>query len=149
MKALSAAALAGPATLVAVLFAISGGMALVSGQPLIWRAQTMTLTEAIGMHDTAEIVRQIALGADPSGRYDTWDVLKRDLHVTVTPLEAAVATREKYLFDLVEAHGANLTPEIAQTLQCFAMQEHATEIAESLAKRFDAPVSCAGVKLPW
>jgi len=149
MKALTALALAIPATLVAALFAVSGAIALVSGEPLIWRPQKVTLTEAIGMHDTGEVVRQIALGADPSARYDTWDVLKRDQHVLVTPLEAAGATREQYLFDLVEAHGANLTPEIARTLQCFADQEHATDIAASLAKRFQPPASCVGVVLPW
>ena len=132
-----------------IAFAASGAASLTSGQPLFWPAQTVTLTEAIGMHDSAEVVRQIVLGANPNARYDTWDILKRDQHVSVTPLEAAVATRERYLFELIVAHGALLTPEIARTLQCFAAQEHAVDIGASLARRFPLPNSCDGVKLPW
>ena len=112
-------------------------------------AQPVTLTEAIGMHDTAEIVRQIALGANPNIRYDTWDILKRYQHGSVTPLEAAVATREQNLFEMIVAHGALLTPENARTLHCFAVQEHATDIAAYVAARFPPPASCDGVQLPW
>lgn len=129
--------------------AVSGTVALVRGQPLLWPAQPVTLAEAIGMHDAAEIVRQLALGANPNARYDAWDILKRDQHVSVTPLEAAVATREQYLFDLMVDHGALLTPEVARELHCFAAQEHAVDIGASLAKRFPIPNSCEGVKLPW
>jgi hypothetical protein len=142
-------ALAIPPTAVLVAFAASGAVALTTGQPLFWPAQKVTLTEAIGMHDTGEIVRQIALGANPNTRYDTWDILKRDLHVSVTPLEAAVATREKYLFEMIVAHGALLTPDNARTLHCFAVQEHASEITAYLAARFQPPDSCTGVQLPW
>lgn len=142
-------ALALPPVVVLVAFAASGTVALTSGQPLFWPAQPVTLTEAIGMHDTAEIVRQIALGANPNIRYDTWDILKRYQHVSVTPLEAAVATREPHLFDMIVALGALVTPENARTLHCFAVQEHASEIAASLAARFPQPASCDGVQLPW
>jgi hypothetical protein len=145
----TALCLAVPPAAVLIAFAASGVMSLTRGQPLFWPAQTVTLTEAIGMHDAAEIVRQIVLGANPNARYDTWDILKRDRHVSVTPLEAAVATRERYLFDLIVAHGALLTPDIARTLHCFAAQERATDIAASLAARFPPPASCDGVQLPW
>jgi hypothetical protein len=137
-----------PAGILAVL-AASGASALVRGQPLLWPAQPVTLTEAIGMHDTGEIVRQLSLGADPNTRYDTWDILKRYQHVSVTPLEAAVATRERYLFEMIVAHGALVTPENARTLQCFAAQERASDIAAYLAERFPPPASCDGVQLPW
>jgi hypothetical protein len=146
---LVAIALAFPPVVVLALFAASGAMAMVRGEPIVWPSQRVTLTEAIGMHDTGEIVRQIALGADPNARYDTWDVIKRDQHVQLTPLEAAVATREQYLFELVTAHGAMVTTENARELQCFAVQEHAREIAASLAKQFPPPGSCHGVVLPW
>lgn len=142
-------ALAVPPTAMLIAFAASGAVSLTGGQPLFWPAQPVTLTEAIGMHDSAEIVRQIVLGANPNARYDTWDILKRDQHVSVTPLEAAVATRERYLFDLIVAHGALLTPEIARTLHCFAVQERAADITASLAARFPPPASCDGVQMPW
>ena len=142
-------ALALPPVAVLTAFAGSGAAALVTGQPIFWPAQQVTLTEAIGMHDSAEIVRQIALGANPNSRYDTWDILKRDQHVSVTPLEAAVATRERHLFELVVANGALLTPETARTLHCFALQEHAADIAAYLAARFPPPASCEGMALPW
>ena len=141
--------LAVPPLVVLLAFAASGAAALTTGQPLFWPAQPVTLTEAIGMHDTAEIVRQIALGANPNVPYDTWDILKRYQHVSVTPLEAAVATREQNLFETVLAHGALLTPENARTLHCFAVQEHAPDIATYVAARFPPPASCDGVKLPW
>jgi len=142
-------ALALPPVAVLVGFAASGAAALTTGQPLFWPAQPVTLTEAIGMHDTAEIVRQIALGANPNIRYDAWDILKRYQHVSVTPLEAAVATREQNLFEMIVAHGALLTPENARTLHCVAVQEHATAIAAYVAARFPPPASCNGVQLPW
>jgi len=142
-------ALGVPPVAVLTAFAASGAAALTTGQPLFWPAQPVTLTEAIGMHDTGEIVRQIALGANPNIRYDTWDILKRYQHVSVTPLEAAVATREQYLFETIIAHGALLTPDNARTLYCFAVQEHATDIAAYVAARFPPPASCDGVQLPW
>src|SRR5262245_39612367 len=101
------------------------------------------------MHDTGEMVRQLALGANPNTRYDTWDILKRYQHVSVTPLEAAVATRERRLFELIVAHGGLLTPETARTLHCFAVQERAVDIAAYLAGRFPPTASCDGVQLPW
>ena len=145
---LSLALVSAPVLVIAGLSA-SGIVALVQGQPLVWAAEPVTLTEAIGMHDTAEIVRQIALGANPNIRYDTWDILKRYQHVSVTPLEAAVATREQYLFETIVAQGGLLTPENARTLHCFAVQEHATDIAAYIAARFPPPASCDGVQLPW
>jgi hypothetical protein len=142
-------ALAVPPVATLAVLAASGTVALVRGQPIIWPAQPVTLTEAIGMHDSGEVVRQLALGANPNARYDTWDILKRDQHVFVTPLEAAVATRERYLFELIVAHGGLLTQENARMLQCFAAQEHAPEIAAYLAARFPQPESCDGVTMPW
>jgi hypothetical protein len=146
---LTSLALALPPAAVLAAFAASGTTALISGQPLFWPAQPVTLTEAIGMHDTAEMVRQIALGANPNSRYDAWDILKRYQRVSVTPLEAAVATRERNLFEIIVAHGALLTPENARTLHCFAVQEHAADIAAYLAARFPPPASCDGVQMPW
>jgi hypothetical protein len=142
-------ALALPPSATLAALAASGAVALVRGQPLLWPAQPVTLTEAIGMHDTAEIVRQFALGANPNTRYDAWDILKPGQHVSVTPLEAAVATRERYLFELVVLQGGLLTEKNAPTLYCFAAQEHAPDIAAYVAERFSRPDSCDGVGLPW
>src|SRR5512138_3858948 len=96
IDALCAWALAVPPVVVLAVFAASGISALIGGQPLVWPAQDVTLTEAVGMHDTGEFVRQISLGANPNLRYDAWNILKLGRHVRVTPLEAAVATRESY-----------------------------------------------------
>ncbi len=142
-------ALTVPPSVTLAALAVSGTVALVRGQPLLWPAQPVTPAEAIGMHDAAEIVRQFAFGADPNAKYDAWDILKRDQHVSVTPLEAAVATRERYLFELVVSQGGLLTEENARTLHCFAVQEHAPEIAAYIAARFPPPASCDGVQMPW
>jgi hypothetical protein len=147
--AICACLLAFPTLAVFAILAASGAAALVSGLPFFCPAKDVTLTEAIAVHDSGEFVRQIAIGANANLRYDTWDVLKQGRHVRVTPLEAAVATRELYLFDLVMAYGASLTADNAPTLHCFAVQEHAAEIVAELGKRFAAPPSCSGIELPW
>jgi hypothetical protein len=137
-----------PAVLVAVLFGVSGAAALVVGRPLLWAPSDLTLAEAVGLRDQGEAVRLIMLGADPNRRYDVRDVFREDEHVVLTPLEAAVITREDYMLDLVLDYGARIDDRNSSTLQCLARAVGADAIRASVVE-LSREVDCAGVELPW
>lgn len=141
-------AVAGAPCAVAVVFALSGALALVSGAPLVWPARTVTLSEAMANRDQGEVVRQVAAGVSLDGRYDVYDVIKRGRHTPATPLEAAISTREDYMFDLGLAYGAHLGSDNARALFCLAEAERATDIRDMLKEKFGAQ-DCGGVTLPW
>jgi len=146
MKGLWAVALA--PCIVALTFAVSGVAALLGERPLVWRARPVTLSEAMANRDRGEVVRQVKAGMPLDGRYDVYDVIKRGRHTPATPLEAAIATREDYMFELGLAYGAHLGPDNARGLFCLAEAEKATDIRDALREKF-GPQDCAGVTLPW
>jgi hypothetical protein len=137
-----------PGVVVTALFAISGAAALVTGKPLIWPQTELTLAEAVGLRDQGEAVRLMMLGADPNARYDVRDVFRDDELVALTPLEAAVITREDYMLELMIAYGARIDERNAGTLQCLAKAVGAEAIASSVIER-SREFSCEGVALPW
>ena len=137
-----------PPVLVTVLFGVSGAAALITGRPLIWPPATMTLSEAVALRDRGEMARQIMLGADPNRRYPTRDVFREDEHVQLTPLEAAVITRESYMVGLVLEYGALVNEDNAPVLQCLARNVHAEALWQLFAARH-GQVDCEHVSLPW
>jgi len=141
-------AVAGAPCAVALVFAVSGAVALVSGRPLVWPAYTVTLSEAMANRDQGEVVRQVTGGVSLDARYSVYDVIKPGRHTPATPLEAAIATREQYMFDLALAYGAHLGPDNVRVLFCLAEAEKATGIRDDLEKKF-GPQDCNGVSLPW
>jgi hypothetical protein len=146
MKALWTVAMA--PCIVALTFAVSGVSALLGVRPLVWRARPVTLSEAMANRDQGEVVRQVAAGVSLDGLYDVYDVIKRGRHTPATPLEAAIATREDYMFELGLAYGAHLGPDNARALFCLAEAATATDIRDRLKTTF-GPQDCAGVTLPW
>ena len=146
MKGLWAVALA--PCIVALTFAVSGVTALLGDRPLVWGARPVTLSEAMANRDQGEVVRQVGTGLSLDGRYDVYDVIKRGRHTPATPLEAAIATREDYMFELGVAYGAHLGPDNARALFCLADAEKASGIRDALQEKF-GPQDCAGVTLPW
>ena len=84
-RAILASALALPGVAIMVLLAASDLTALITGQPIIWRARVETLSEAVSNRDRAEVIRQILAGADVDAPYDTYDVFRAGEHLTVTP----------------------------------------------------------------
>jgi hypothetical protein len=141
-------AVAAPPCLVAIVFAASGVAALVTGRPLVWPARSVTLSEAMANRDQGEVVRQVTAGVSLDARYDVYDVIKPGRHTPATPLEASIATREQYMFDLGLAYGARLGPDNARVLFCLAEAERATDIRDELQEKF-GPQNCDGVPLPW
>ena len=134
--------------LVALTFAVSGVSALLGDRPLVWRARPVTLSEAMANRDQGEVVRQVGAGVSLDGRYDVYDVIKRGQHTPATPLEAAIATREAYMFELGIAYGAHLGPDNARALFCLADAGEAAEIRDALREKFGRQ-DCGGVTLPW
>lgn len=137
-----------PAILVTLLFGASGAVALVTGRPLIWPPASLTLSEAVALRDRGEVARQIMLGADPNRRYPTNDVFREDEYVALTPLEAAIITREPYMVGLVLDYGALVNDHNAPVLQCLAENVHAEPLRQSFAEQYGR-VECHDVKLPW
>jgi hypothetical protein len=137
-----------PAVLVAMLFGVSGAAALVVGRPLLWAPSDLTLAEAVGLRDQGEAVRLIMLGANPNRSYDMRDVFRDDEHIMLTPLEAAVITREDYMLELVLAYGARIDDANAATLQCLAQAVAAETIKTYIIER-SREIECRGVPLPW
>jgi hypothetical protein len=133
---------------VAIVFAASGVDAFVTGRPLVWPSRPVTLSEAMANRDQGEVVRQVAAGVSLDGRYDVYDVIKSGRHTPATPLEASIATREQYMFELGLAYGARLGPDNARVLFCLADAERATDIRDDLLRKF-GPQDCRGVLLPW
>jgi hypothetical protein len=134
--------------LVTVLFGASGTAGLITGRPLIWPAATLTLSEAVALRDRGEVTRQIMLGADPNRRYPTHGVFRDEEDVALTPLEAAVITREGYMVGLVREYGAIVDDSNATILQCLAANVRADELRQALEVR-DERADCQHVSLPW
>ena len=146
MKALWAIAAAPCA--VAVVFAVSGVVTLMGGTPLVWPARPSTLSEAVASRDQGEVLRQVAAGVSLDARYDVYDVIKAGRHTPSTPLEAAIAAREQYMFELALNYGAHLGPENVRVLFCLAEANGVTSIRDDLREKF-GPQDCDGVPLPW
>jgi hypothetical protein len=128
---------------------MSGAASLMTGRPVIWPAQTLTLSEAVALRDQGEAIRQIMIGTDPNRRYAVTDVFRPDEQATLTPLEAAVITRELHMVQLVVDYGAIVDGRNTVVLQCLADAVQAPAIREYLAGRTIEIDSCEGTKLPW
>ena len=135
-------------SLVAVTFAFSGLVALLAGRPLIWPQEDITLAEAVGLRDQGEVVRLIAAGADPNGRFAVRNVFREDEQLAMSPFEAAVITRETYMMALVEDYGGVIDARNAAVLQCLAQALDAGDVREFVIERTQE-VPCDGVPLPW
>ena len=132
----------------AIVFGLSGAAALTTGRPLVWPPTELTLSEAVALRDRGEVIRQIMLGVDPNRRYQTHDVFRELEDVALTPLEAAVITRESSLVSLLLESGASINDGNATTLQCLA-----NDVREESLRRYIVSVSkesdCRDVPLPW
>jgi hypothetical protein len=148
MARLTAALVAMPGIIVAVVFGVSGAARLISGRPLIWPPTDVTLSEAVALRDQGEVVRQIMMGSDPNKRYIVRSVFRDDEEVALTPLEAAVITREPYIVDLVVDYGASVNGRNAATLQCLAVGVRQETIRRYLVD-LSGEADCEGVELPW
>ena len=148
-RALPVYCLALPGIVVALVFGISGAASLLTDGPLVWPPPEVTLSEAVALRDRGEVVRQMMSGADPNRRYPTRDVFREGEEVALTPLEAAVITRDSAMVSQVVGYGGVVTDQNTVTLQCLADEVGAPAIRSQLAEMTRNDVDCAGVTLPW
>ena len=132
-----------------LVFAGSGLAALILGRPLFWRAENVTLSEAIALEDLGETMRLLADGADPDAVYDVGDRVEGAIHRRLRPLEASVLTRERYMTSVVLDYGATLDETMSARLQCLARATGAEDIETLLIERSQPIASCNDVTLPW
>ena len=138
-----------PGLLMALVFGASGASALLSGQPLVWPVREITLTDAVAMGDTSEVVRQVRDGADPNARVVTPTGPRSGQTVPLTPLEAAVAAHRIDMVTLLEDYGARMDEATVRALRCFADRLGEERTRRYLAGRTSEPLSCDGIATPW
>ncbi len=143
-----AAAVALPGVLVALVTGISGIAALVADRPLILASQPASLTEASGNRDAAEVLLRLAQGEDVNLPSEVRIPQRFPRPITLTPLEAAVASERTYMITLVLDHGAVMDASTLRRLRCFAERRKDKGTIAYLAALDPSPLSCDGVAIP-
>jgi len=77
-----------------------------TGQHPIWRMQPGNLPEAAAFHDGADVVRRVARGEDPNVAGEIRAGILASHAMTLRPLEAAAAAREREMVELLLELGA-------------------------------------------
>jgi hypothetical protein len=121
----------------------------VAGWNPLWPENAATLSESVALRDMPNTLALIAQGHDPNAAYDVRDELLTSRRVQITPLQAAVSTREPYVVEILLANGARLDDTTGPVLICLARKVNAPGIEAQLLGRVAAPSDCANVALPW
>jgi len=125
-------------------------IAIFSGHPL-WRSETLNLSEAAALRDTAEVARLVERGEDPNIRRTVRaGFLDGDAHA-VTPVEAATFNRRPELVHLLMTDGAKLDESTCTRLRCFAQHNGRDEVADELDtwRPPGASLQCSGAERAW
>ena len=77
-----------------------------TGTHPIWNVEPQSLAEAAALRDGPAIVRYIERGADPDQPGDVRAGIVSDEPRTMTPLQAAIASRDRDIVQLVRDEGA-------------------------------------------
>lgn len=143
-----AAAVALPGVVVALMTGASGLAALVANRPLLLASQPASLAEASGNRDAAEVMLRLAQGEDVN-RPDEVRIPQRFTRpITLTPLEAAVASERTYMIRLMLDHGAAMDAPTLRRLRCFAERRKDKGTIAYLAAMDSSPLDCEGVVIP-
>jgi hypothetical protein len=144
-KALLIGVAAAPVLFVAVTGIILA-MALFGYQPL-WRpGPDVTLVEAAYHTDRATVARMIDRGADPNA---PGPVLDDDRRLVLTPLEAAIISRDLELVQILVSRGAVVDASNRRRLACLAREAGDDSIVRYIQGPTDSgnPM-CDGIVLP-
>jgi hypothetical protein len=117
------------------------------GVPTIWRSADVTPAQAALVADVASVARAIEGGADPNARTAV------RLHagaepVMLTPLEAAVLSKEPEVVSLVVKLGATIGDTTRASLVCLAREVRADAVLDVLSPLANWSGDCAVVPLP-
>jgi hypothetical protein len=121
----------------------------VAGWNPLWPENAATLSESVALRDMPNTLALISQGHDPNATYDVRDELLTSRRVQVTPLQAAVSTREPDVVDILLANGARLDETTGPVLICLARKVNAPDVETQLAARVAAPADCTNIALPW
>ena len=105
--------------------ALSAGLVLalgcaVFGRSPIWPDHGLTLSEAVVTRADADLVRLLGQGTDPNASYDVRPGLVADHAVRMTPLEAAVLSRDAAILERLIRRGALIDAPAWNRLRCLA-----------------------------
>jgi hypothetical protein len=142
------AAAALPGVLVALLTGVSGVTTFVEARPLLLAPQTASVAEAAGNRDAAEVIRRLRQGEDVNRPTEVRIPQRFDHPLTLTPLEAAVASERPYMVRLVLDNGATLNPPILRRIRCFAQRRGDRGTIAYLNSLDGSPLDCSGVAIP-
>ena len=117
-------------------------------QPL-WPTATTTISEAIALKDRATALDLIVRGQDPNARYHVREGVVGERSAELTPLEAAITTREIYVVQFLFDHGAVVNDGNRRLLVCSALLNNAPAVASLFNGGDPGAIDCAGVKRPW
>ncbi len=134
-----------------LVLAVSGVvllLALVGYQPL-WASREVTLVQAAQGGDSATVFRLLSAGSDPNAAGPVLFDRRKD-SVMLTPLEAAVESRQVEVVQLLMKMGARTTEPDRARLACLADVVDAPEVAAYLkaAAPPAAPANCSSITLP-
>jgi hypothetical protein len=138
---------AAPAVLGAVTALLLIGS--VFGWNPLWTTEGVTLSELVAVRDIVGIRNMIANGADPTAKYVVREELVKSNAVELTPLEAAITTRERFVVEELLRHVPALDDAERRRLVCFARSSDAPQLADMLIGELPLPVDCSGVAVPW
>jgi hypothetical protein len=114
----------------------------------IWPHQSLSLAEAAGVRDEAEVTRLVEDGADPNARYPVRPGVVFDVAMRLTPLEAAVAARDPEMVDRLLTLGAVMDATLWGYLRCIADDRRVGPMLDS--RRPEGSVAnCDGIVAPW
>lgn len=98
------------------VLAISG----VSGRHPIWNLQPRNLAEAVAFRDAGAVIRRIDAGEDPDRPAEVRATVILPESATLTPLEAAAASRQAEMILLLLDLGASLDANVWQRAWCIS-----------------------------
>ena len=137
-----------PASLLALAVLIL--LAAVVGYRPLWATRNTTLAEAARGGDTATVFRMLGAGSDPNLAERVVALEGRPEPAVLTPLEAAVESRQVEVVQLLMKTGARASESDRQKLACLAIAVDAPEVGAYLRSTMppSATPDCAIVTLP-
>jgi hypothetical protein len=113
--------------------------------------EPLTLAEAAGLHDKAEIVRLIRRGHDPNIPARVRRGVLRSPEYVMTPIEAAIAGRRVDVVGLLTQMGAVIDEHNYPVLWCFALANKDADVIAFVEARQqgNTPRDCTSVATAW
>jgi hypothetical protein len=143
----TAVAVAAPGCMLAIASALALTLAIPGRHPM-WPLHTLNLSEAASVDDEAEVVRLIERGEDPDAARDVRAGLLFDSAVRLTPIEAAVASKNPSMISTLLVNGATLDERAWNRLRCLADEEDVVLMLDG-HRPPDATMQCDDHDLRW